>query len=50
MTSEQGNLRAKIEENKKRIEINKQLPWLVANIVEILDLPPEEEAEDSGIA
>ena len=32
----------KIKENKEKIKLNKQLPYLVGNVVEILDLPPED--------
>lgn len=35
----------RLKENKEKIKVNKQLPWLVANIVEVLDLPDEEADE-----
>lgn len=35
-----------LNENKTKIKQNKQLPWLVSNIVEILDIPPEQ--DDDG--
>lgn len=38
-----------ISENKAKIKMNKQLPYLVSNIVEILDIEPEEgEDEDTA--
>ena len=30
-----------LKDNKAKIKQNKQLPWLVSNIVEILDMPTE---------
>ena len=35
-------------ENKEKIKLNNQLPYLVANIVEVLDVAPEEEEEEDG--
>ncbi|KAL0928836.1 hypothetical protein M5K25_000759 [Dendrobium thyrsiflorum] len=40
-------LKEKIKENQEKIKLNKQLPYLVGNIVEILEMNPEE-AEDDG--
>eukprot|EP01018_Ginkgo_biloba_P025912 Gb_01340 [translate_table: standard] len=40
--------REKIKENQEKIKLNKQLPYLVGNIVEILEMNPEEEAEEDG--
>jgi 26S proteasome regulatory subunit T5 len=37
----------KIKENKEKIKLNKQLPYLVGNVVEILSLPSED-GEASG--
>jgi 26S proteasome regulatory subunit T5 len=38
---------AKIKDNAEKIKMNKQLPYLVSNVIEILDLKPEEE-DDGG--
>ncbi|GJM87164.1 hypothetical protein PR202_ga03091 [Eleusine coracana subsp. coracana] len=38
----------KIKENQEKIKLNKQLPYLVANIIEILEMSPEDEAEEDG--
>mmetsp|Transcript_14648 Transcript_14648/g.35814 ORF Transcript_14648/g.35814 Transcript_14648/m.35814 type:complete len:426 (-) Transcript_14648:430-1707(-) len=38
----------KVKENMEKIKMNKQLPYLVGNVVEILDLKPEEEEEEDG--
>ena len=35
-----------LKDNKSKIKQNKQLPWLVSNIVEILDIQPEKDGED----
>jgi 26S proteasome regulatory subunit T5 len=32
-----------LKDNKTKIKQNKQLPWLVSNIVEILDIEPEQD-------
>jgi len=39
------NIQARIKENQDKIKLNKQLPYLVSNIVEVLDVEAEE-AED----
>lgn len=39
-----------ITENKQKIKLNKQLPYLVANIVEILDIEPEEGEDEDNAA
>eukprot|EP00744_Colponema_vietnamica_P000830 GILI01001440.1.p1 GENE.GILI01001440.1~~GILI01001440.1.p1 ORF type:complete len:432 (+),score=147.56 GILI01001440.1:142-1437(+) len=36
-------------ENLEKIKLNKQLPYLVGNVVEILDMDPEDEEDGSGI-
>lgn len=38
----------KIKDNKEKIKNNKQLPYLVGNVVELLDMNPEEDATDEG--
>ncbi|CAA3007068.1 26S protease regulatory subunit 6A homolog [Olea europaea subsp. europaea] len=42
------SLKEKIKENQEKIKLNKQLPYLVGNIVEILEMNPEDEAEEDG--
>jgi 26S proteasome regulatory subunit T5 len=39
-----------IKENEKKIKQNKTLPYLVSNIIEVLDINPEEEEEIEGEA
>ena len=38
----------KIKDNKEKIKNNKQLPYLVGNVVELLDLDAEENATNEG--
>ena len=38
-----------IKENEKKIKQNKTLPYLVSNIIEVLDINPEEEEQIEGI-
>ena len=40
--------RERIKENNEKIKLNKTLPYLVANVVEVLELPPEEDEEDGA--
>ena len=35
-----------LKDNRAKIKQNKQLPWLVSNVVEILDIEPENEDEN----
>ena len=44
------SLNDKIKENKEKIKLNKQLPYLVSNIVETLDVAPEDEGEDEDLS
>merc|ERR1719223_2292851 len=37
-----------IAENREKVKLNKQLPFLVGNVVELLDLENEEENEDGS--
>lgn len=48
LTHEQKSWQAKIKDNNEKIKMNKQLPYLVSNIVEVLDLAQEEDEEDDG--
>ncbi|KAK4432220.1 26S proteasome regulatory subunitA [Sesamum alatum] len=45
---ELDSFKEKIKENQEKIKLKKQLPYLVGNIVEILEMNPEEEAEGDG--
>ena len=37
-----------IKDNKDKIKLNNQLPYLVGNVVEVLEMQPEEDEEDDG--
>jgi len=39
---------ARLKDNLEKIKLNKQLPFLVSNVVEVLDLPDEEDEEGAG--
>lgn len=43
-----NNKTEEIKNNQDKIKLNKQLPYLVGNIVEILDVQPEDEEEEDG--
>jgi len=49
LTHEQNAMKEKIKENNEKIKLNKQLPYLVGNVVEILDIDPNEADEDGGM-
>jgi 26S proteasome regulatory subunit T5 len=38
----------RLKENQEKVKMNKQLPYLVSNVVEILDLEQEDEDEDGA--
>lgn len=45
---EQNALKGRIKENKEKIKLNNQLPYLVSNIVEVLDIKPDEVSQHGG--
>lgn len=49
LTGEQSKVTARIADNEEKIKLNKQLPYLVGNIVEILTLSEDDaEAQDGA--
>ncbi|KAI0208151.1 26S proteasome regulatory subunit 6A [Lamellibrachia satsuma] len=38
----------KIKENTEKIKVNKTLPYLVSNVIELLDVDPQDQAEEDG--
>lgn len=48
LSHEQSREKGKIQENQEKIKLNKQLPYLVGNVVEILDNIKEDEEEDGA--
>ncbi|CAN8101759.1 unnamed protein product [Discula destructiva] len=45
---EKTTMNEKIKENREKIQNNRQLPYLVGNVVELLDLDPTDEASEEG--
>ena len=45
-----GSERERVKDNVEKVKLNKQLPYLVASIVEILNLQPEDEDEEADSA
>lgn len=43
MSLDLSSTKEKVKDNKEKIKFNKQLPYLVGNIVEILDANAEDE-------
>jgi hypothetical protein len=41
LTLDQNHHKERIKDNQEKIKLNKQLPYLIGNIVEILDINPE---------
>eukprot|EP00889_Picochlorum_renovo_P001416 jgi/Picre1/28446/NNA_003850.t1 len=52
LTHQKAGLDERIRENKEKIKLNNQLPYLVGNIVEVLDNQEvdEEDEEDGGVS
>lgn len=45
---EASSMKERLQDNLEKIKLNKQLPYLVSNIVEILDVDPEGDADEEG--
>lgn len=50
LTHQLKNVNLQIEDNEKKVKLNKQLPHLVSNFIEIIDLPADDEDEQEGAA
>eukprot|EP00890_Picochlorum_soloecismus_P004959 jgi/Picsp_1/5464/NSC_02823-R1_26s proteasome regulatory particle triple-a atpase subunit5a len=50
LVHQKADLGERIKDNKEKIKLNNQLPYLVGNIVEVLDQDVEEEDEDGGVS
>lgn len=48
LSHEKATMGEKIKENNEKIENNRQLPYLVGNVVELLDLDPTAESQEEG--
>ncbi|CEI85557.1 hypothetical protein G6F70_004507 [Rhizopus microsporus] len=44
---EQAAMKERIKDNKEKIKMNKQLPYLVGNVVELLDVDPDQEENET---
>ena len=43
---EVSSMKERLQDNLEKIKLNRQLPYLVSNVVELLDVDPEADAED----
>ena len=43
-----NSMKEKIKENKDKVKVNKTLPYLVANVIELLDVDGEDQEEDGA--
>lgn len=41
-------MKEKIKENKDKVKVNKTLPYLVANVIELLDVEGDDQEEDGA--
>lgn len=48
LNHEMQSMQEKIKDNTEKIKLNKTLPYLVSTVVEILDVAPDEGADDEG--
>lgn len=48
MSQESKSLKEQLKENQEKIKLNKQLPYLVGHVVEILDVNPDDDEEEEG--
>merc|ERR1711977_594869 len=48
LSHEKATMKDKIKDNLDKIENNRQLPYLVGNVVELLDLDPTAESQEEG--
>lgn len=46
---EKNHMAEKIKENAEKVKLNKQLPYLVGNVVEILDIDEEDEEDGANV-
>ncbi|XP_064390353.1 26S proteasome regulatory subunit 6A-B-like [Halichondria panicea] len=48
ISHEQQGMKEKIKENTEKIKVSKVLPYLVSNVVELLDIDPTDQEEEDG--
>jgi 26S proteasome regulatory subunit T5 len=49
LTHESNSMQEKIKDNKEKIKLNKQLPFLVGNVSEILELEEDQDEENGDV-
>lgn len=49
ITHELQTQNEKIKDNAEKIKVNKTLPYLVSNVIELLDVDPQEEEDDGAV-
>lgn len=49
ITHELQTQNEKIKDNTEKIKVNKTLPFLVSNVIELLDVDPQEEEDDGAV-
>lgn len=45
---EKASMTERLQDNMDKIKLNKQLPYLVANVVELLEIDPKDDPEEEG--
>ena len=50
LNHDQAMMNSRLQDNLEKIRLNKQLPYLVATVVELLDADPEDAAQEEGAA
>lgn len=50
LSLEQSGMKERIKDNAEKIKLNNTLPYLVSNIVEVLDVDPDDEDAEDGAA
>ena len=45
---EVSSMKDRLQDNLEKIKLNKQLPYLVSNVVELLDVDPDDEEQQEG--
>ena len=48
LSLEVGNHQERLKENQEKIKMNKQLPYLVGNVIEVLNAPEEDEEDGAN--
>ncbi|GIX66256.1 26S protease regulatory subunit 6A, putative [Babesia caballi] len=49
LKSQQLSMQERIKDSQEKIQLNKQLPYLVSNVVELLDIEDDDDDEEGGL-